>query len=139
MKINIPFLVVSYIIGMFVDWVFQWDWQATNKSKWSKGDNKFTSLNAVLSHSFVYAVLTTFITCFVVFGNMFQSPNEELIFLVLFITHLIIDTRIPVKAILKFKGMSDKQICDYQNFGFMHIGIDQRLHEITLLILSMVI
>ena len=124
---------------MFVDWVLQWDWQAINKSKWTPTDNKLKSLNALLSHSLVYAALTTLITCFIVFGNMFQSPNEELIFLVLLITHALIDTRLPVKALLKFQGKSNEQINDFQNFGFMQIAIDQRLHEIALLILSLIV
>nr|DAX84892.1 MAG TPA: Protein of unknown function (DUF3307) [Caudoviricetes sp.] len=32
--INIEYLVVTYFVSLFVDWVFQTDWQATNKSKW---------------------------------------------------------------------------------------------------------
>jgi hypothetical protein len=135
MNINIKFLIVTYIIGLFVDWVFQWNWQAVNKSKWSKGNNKWLSLLAVSSHSFIYAILTSIFTLWIVFGSPIHS--FWLVFLVLFITHTLIDTRIPVKAIMRFKGMSVEQINDYQNFGFMHIGIDHRLHEIVLLILAL--
>ena len=34
--------------------------------------------------------------------------------------------------------MSREQIDDHVNFGFMHIGIDHRLHELVILILSIV-
>ena len=34
-SVNVEFLIVTYFIGLFVDWVFQLDWQAINKSKWS--------------------------------------------------------------------------------------------------------
>jgi len=63
--------------------------------------------------------------------------SNNMIFWTLFISHAIIDTRIPVKWIMRFKGMSKEQIYDYQNYGFMHIGIDHRLHEIILLGLAM--
>lgn len=133
MGINIEFLVVAYFIGLFVDWVFQWQWQAENKSKWGASENKSKSLLALISHSFVYAFLTA--------GSLLMLTaislsSFTLVFLVLLISHAVIDTRIPVKWILKFKGLSDEQIVDYQNFGFLHVGIDHRLHELTLLILA---
>ncbi len=133
--VNINFLVISYFIGLFVDWIFQWDWQAINKSKWSKGDDKFISVLAVTSHSAVYAIITTFAVLYL----MQDFTHTTLVLIVLFISHAIIDTRLLVKLIMKFKGMSDNQINDYQNYGFMHIGIDHRLHELVLLILSLII
>jgi len=131
--VNIDFLVISYFVGMFVDWVFQWQWQAVNKSKWSKGDNKLLSFCAVYSHSGIYALLTTIITLYLIK----DWSKLCLIFWTLFISHAIIDTRMPVKWIMRFKGMTWEQIYDYQNYGFMHIGIDHRLHEIVLLGLAM--
>lgn len=133
--VNINFLVVSYFIGLFVDWVFQWQWQAINKSKWGKSDNKVTSFLAVTSHSLIYSILTTLPTLYLI--NDFSHVG--LIFIVLFISHEIIDTRVLVKLIMKLKGMTDEQIYDYQNYGFMHIGIDHRLHEMVLLILAMLV
>lgn len=135
--VNIEFLVVTYIIGMFVDWVFQIQWQAINKSKWGKSDNKTESLMAVLSHSATYSLLTTTATKILMPG--ISEKYFMIILLVLFISHAIIDTRIPVKFILWCKGMEKEQIKDIQNFGFMHIGIDHRLHELVLLILSIFI
>ena len=130
---NIEFLVVSYFVGLFVDWIFQSDWQASNKSKWDKSDNKLNSFSAVISHSAVYAILTTYI---VNFCTNISNINAAIMILVLFITHMIIDTRIPVKYIMKLKGMSDDQINDHIRYGFLHIGIDHRLHELILFILS---
>jgi len=131
--VNIDFLVIAYFVGIFIDWVFQWDWQAINKSKWSKQDNKLLSFCAVYSHSGIYALLTTIITLYLIK----DWSNIYLIFWILFISHMIIDTRILVKYIMRFKGMTWEQIYDYQNYGFMHIGIDHRLHEIVLLVLAM--
>jgi len=131
--VNVDFLVVAYFVGMFVDWVFQWNWQAFNKSKWSKQDNKILSISAVTSHSFIYAVFTTVSTLYLIR----DWSNLWLIFWTLFISHAIIDTRILVKYIMRFKGMIWEQINDYQNYGFMHIGIDHRLHEIVLLGLAL--
>ena len=130
---NIEFLVISYFVGLFVDWIFQSDWQASNKSKWEKSDNKLNSFSAVVSHSAVYAILTTYI---VIFCTNISNINAVIMILVLFITHMIIDTRIPVKYIMKLKGMSDDQINDHVRYGFLHIGIDHRLHELVLFILS---
>ncbi len=136
MDINIKFLVVAYFISLFVDWVFQWNWQAVNKSKWNKKDNWGISLGAVLSHSFIYAAATSSVLLWIFDLNYRQF---SLIWDVLFISHVIIDTRIPVKLIMRFKGMNREQINDYQNFGFMHIGIDHRLHETVLLVLAMLV
>ena len=131
--VNIDFLVIAYFVGMFVDWVFQWQWQAVNKSKWGKNDNKILSFCAVISHSFIYASFTTVATLYLIK----DWSNLWLVFWTLFISHVVIDTRILVKWIMRFKGMTWEQIYDYQNYGFMHIGIDHRLHEIVLLVLAM--
>lgn len=65
--INIEYLVVTYFVSLFVDWVFQTDWQATNKSKWGKNDNKKISLIALSSHSLIYASITSLIV-FIILG-----------------------------------------------------------------------
>jgi len=130
--INVEFLMISYIIGLFMDWIPQWQWQAVNKSKWGKQDNKLLSFWAVSSHSFIYAILTTIVTLYLIkdFSSLY------VVFFTLLISHIIIDTRIIVKYIMRFKGLAWEQIYDYQNYGFMHIGIDHRLHEIVLLVLA---
>lgn len=134
--INVEFLVVTYFIGLFVDWVFQLQWQATNKSKWGKNDDKALSFIALISHSIVYATLTNGIVALLLKLN---SRDMCIMTIILFISHAIIDTRIPVKAIMRFKGMTEDQINDHTNYGFMHIGIDHRLHELVILILSIII
>lgn len=167
MNINIKFLVVAYIIGMFVDWIFQQDWQAANKSLWlpyvkvthyptKKGmpihsdseelitPDRRISLIALLTHSYVYAFFTTLFVGGILYGTSVTAAYWiyiAIVFPSLFITHALIDTRIPVKWIMKQKGMKQKgmsqeQIDDVQNWGFMHIGIDHRLHELVLLILA---
>jgi hypothetical protein len=142
MHINIEFLVIAYFVTLFIDWVFQWNWQAFNKSKWSRKDNIFTSWLALFSHSFIYTILSTIIIFGILTGNvnwLFADCPTNIVttFITLLVSHIIIDTRIPVKWIMRFKGMSREQINDIQNFGFMHIGIDHRLHELVLLILAM--
>ena len=134
--INIKFLIVTYLIGLSVDWILQWEWQATNKSKWDKSDNKKQSFYALLSHSINYAL---WVTVFVNILIDLTSIQCVIVIMALFISHAIIDTRIPVKAIMRFKGLTDEQINDYTNYGFMHIGIDHRLHELVILILSLFI
>jgi len=131
--VNIDFLVIAYFVGMFVDWVFQWNWQAINKSKWSKQDNKLLSFCAQVIHSFIYTFLTAVATLYLIR----DWSNFCLVFWTLLISHAIIDTRILVKWVMRFKGMTWEQIYDYQNYGFIHIGIDHRLHEIVLLVLAM--
>ena len=137
MHINIEFLIVAYFISLFVDWIFQWDWQAVNKSKWVEG-NRVNAFFAVVTHSLIYATLIGFILYVFPF-KLVPSNTYDLVWYTLFLSHIIIDTRIPVKWIMRFKGMSWKQINDTQNFGFMHIGIDHRLHEIVLVILAMLV
>ena len=133
MHINIEFLVVAYFISLFVDWIFQWNWQAVNKSKWIKG-NYPMAIVAISTHSLIYATFTMAILLLIF---KYDIHTYNCMWNVLFISHLIIDTRILVKWIMRFKGMSWEQINDYQTFGFMHIGIDHRLHEMVLLVLAM--
>lgn len=130
--INVGFLIVAYLVSLITDWVFQSEWQAVHKSKWSKDDDKLTSLAAVSSHAAIYTLIVANVT-----HMLYPYHHIGIVLTVLFISHMIIDTRIPVKLIMRLKGMSKDQINDYNNFGFMHIGIDQRLHELVLLILAL--
>lgn len=133
---NVEFVILSYLIGMAADWILQVDWQARNKSKWDKNDNKKISAIAVISHSLIYAVVTSFSVLLL----MNYMRVFWIVFLTLFISHTFIDTRIPVKWIMRhIKRMKPEQIYDYQNYGFMHIGIDHRLHEMVIVILGFII
>lgn len=130
---NVEFLLCAYFISLFVDWVFQWQKQAVNKSNWVKG-NRLEAFFADFFHSMIYAVLTSFGVYFcILFGASFSFPWW--LFHVLLVTHFIIDTRIPVKAIMRFKGISKEDMSN-PRMDFMHIGIDHRLHEMVLLVLA---
>lgn len=135
MKVNIEFLVIAYFISLFIDWVFQSQWQAINKSKWETG-NYFNAFSAVWSHSLIYSLLTTLgLRLF----NIIKQSQFGLVALVLLISHMIIDTRILVKWIMRLKGISWNDIETNKDLSFIHIGIDHRLHEMVLLILALFI
>ena len=134
--LNVEFLIVAYIVCMFIDWVFQSQEQADYKSKWNKDDDKLFSLYALITHSNFYALTSTIVLYQL---GCIELSNTYLVFFVLFITHAIIDTRIPVKWIMKLKGLTNEQIKDVQTYGFMHVGIDHRLHELVLLVLACVV
>jgi hypothetical protein len=134
--VDIDYLIVTYIVSLFVDWIFQTDWQAINKSKWNKNDNREISLIALSSHSMIYASITSLIVFIILKLNHMQYI---ITIITLFISHFIIDSRIPVKWIMRRKGMTYEQINDTVNYGFMHIGIDQRLHEVVIFILALFI
>lgn len=134
--VDIDYLIVTYIVSLFVDWIFQTEWQAINKSKWNKNDNKKISLIALSSHSMIYASITSLIVFIILKLNHMQYI---ITIITLFISHFIIDSRIPVKWIMRRKGMNYEQINDTVNYGFMHIGIDQRLHEVVIFILALFI
>lgn len=134
--VDIDYLIVTYIVSLFVDWIFQTEWQAINKSKWNKNDNREISLIALSSHSMIYASITSLIVFIILKLNHMQYI---ITIITLFISHFIIDSRIPVKWIMRRKGMTYEQINDTVNYGFMHIGIDQRLHEVVIFILALFI
>jgi len=129
---NLEFLILSIIIGRIVDFIFQFDWQARNKSKWSKGDDLKTSTIALFSHAWIYAFLTTFIV-----GLLLQIDYAKnlIVLCVLLFSHMIIDSRFPVKWIMRMHG----KIKDEKILPLLSTEIDQRLHEIILLILSFVL
>ena len=124
--VNINYLIVTYIVSLFVDWIFQTEWQAINKSKWNKNDNKKISLIALSSHSMIYASITSLIVFIILRLNHAQYI---ITIITLFISHFIIDSRIPVKWIMRRKGMTYEQIN----------GIDHRLHEVVIFILALFI
>ena len=117
--LNTDFLIVIYIVSKIVDWLFQSDQEAREKTS-----NKL----ALVSHSLRYAVLTNIITTLIV-----PNPNSIFVFVYLFITHAIIDDRRIVKWVMKLKGTPQDAP------GFLEVGIDQRLHELSLLVLAIII
>ncbi len=133
---NVQFLVLAYFVGMFVDWVFQTNWQAANKSRWGRGDNMKRSLRALLTHALIYGVGTTLPVA------LLLGRGQDLRFYLwvlpaLTATHAFIDSRIPVRWVMKhIKRMREDQIDNYAEYGFLHLGIDHRLHELVIVILS---
>jgi hypothetical protein len=102
-----------------------------NKSNCSDG-NGIKMAIALTTHSFIYAAITSAVVLFVM---DLSYPAFSMLWDVLFISHCVIDSRIPVKAIMRFKGITEEQIRD-PRMDFMHIGIDHRLHELVILVLS---
>lgn len=135
---NVEFLLIIYFVSLSVDWIFQTSWQATNKSAWHQWWNYKTPALALLSHSLMYAALTTTITLYMMlkFYSITSFAEYWVMFFILFLSHTAIDSRIPVKWIMRLKGMTKYQVNDTDKFGFMHIGIDHRLHEIVLLCMA---
>lgn len=135
MNINTDFLIIAYLVSMFVDWIFQTQWQARNKywvSSQTPAEKK-RSLYALVSHAMTYALLTTYI---LYIFNAIRGAIILDIFLVLAVSHAIIDSRIIVKEIMMIKGFTEKELSDPQ-YVFMHIGIDHRLHEFVLVMLAL--
>lgn len=130
---NVEFLVCAYFISLFVDWIFQDQFQAMNKSNWNK-DNAFFAVSALWGHSIIYMGGTIFgLWLCSLFGASFKV--ETWFVPVLFFSHAAIDNRYPVKFIMRLKGITEEQIKD-PRMDFMHIGIDHRLHEMVLLIMA---
>lgn len=122
---SIEFIVIGLTISKSVDWIVQSQWQALNKTK---------DFDVLFSHSLVYAFLTSFLTMIIIYSNeMFIWFVVTLaITVVLFISHLLIDNRYIVKLIMRAKGVTWEQI-NSPEYGWMQIGIDQRLHELVIL------
>ena len=117
--LNTDFLIVIYIVSKIVDWLFQSDWQASNKTS-----NKLV----LIGHSLWYTSLTIIITRLII-----PVPSFRFVQVYLFITHAIIDDRRIVKWVMKLKGTPQDAP------GFLEVGIDQRLHELSLLVLAIII
>ncbi len=105
-------LLVTHLI---MDWIFQWNWEATKKSKeWLP----------LFFHCAVYTI--GFIPVFIFFNlNFFWL-------LLIFVSHLIFDKRDFEFWILeKFKGVKKDDVGE-PIFTILLIGIDQTLHLATL-------
>lgn len=122
---NVEFLAATYILGKSVDYIVQTQQDAENKTK-----NKW-----ILSwHSYIYAGTTTGLVYLIFSFTFIQCVY---LFLALFFTHWIIDTRKPVKYIMHLKGIKYEEMDT--KYGWLQISIDQRLHELVILVLAMVI
>jgi len=108
-----------FITHFTVDWIFQWNWEAMNKSK---------NWLALLFHCLVYTV--GFVPVFLIY-------NINLGWLLLiFISHAICDKRdFEIWILEKFKGFKRAGIPE-SLWNIVLIGVDQTLH---LIILSLIV
>lgn len=109
-------LLITHFI---MDWIFQWKWEAMNKSK-----NWF----ALLFHCFVYTV------GFVPVSLIYNINLEWL--LLIFVSHIICDKRnFEIWLLEKFKGFKREENSE-SSWNIVLIGVDQTLH---LIILSLIV
>jgi len=122
--VNIEFLIIALIIGKSVDWILQTRHQAENKT---------TSFKVLFEHSLTYALYTTSIPVLIVgITNLFIIIY---LFVMLLITHILIDDRRLVKYIMSKKEIKPEDMS--KSFLWLQIGIDQRLHELVILVMAL--
>lgn len=112
------FILLS--MSMAFDWIVQTNEEATKK---------FTDSTYRILHAFKYATLT--FVLILLFGYSFQT--SAMVWSFLFTTHFVIDDRRLVLWIMRAKGIEDQ---DMKSMWWMQIAIDQWLHMIVNLILS---
>ena len=107
-----------FITHLVMDWIFQWKWEAMNKSK---------NILALLFHCTIYAV--GFIPAFLIFKINF-------IWLVLiFASHIILDNRkFEFWVLEKFKGFKKEEVSESLG-AILLIGLDQTFHLVILAII----
>jgi len=122
---NLEFLVVALVIGKVVDWIFQSQHQAENKTK------NFWDL---FEHSLCYSIVTTILVAI-----LLSSPlNGDILWIGLLITHMIIDNRMFVRFIMYCKGLTWEQTGSPE-YAWLQLGIDQRLHDVVILVIAFII
>ncbi len=124
---NLEFLVVALIVARAIDWIFQSQYQAENKTinKW-----------ILLEHSIYYSIPTVFVM--VMLGIIAPGIVAGSIWFVLLVSHMIIDDRRVVKCIMYLKGLSWEQL-NSKEYGWLQIGIDQILHDVIILAIAVMI
>lgn len=129
--INLEFLVVLLIVSKSVDWILQTRWQVENKS---------INTDALFIHSLIYAVVSLFITMYIVYDDkmFYWWMYTILLMWILTVTHILIDNRSIVIKIMKFKGITQSEI-DSGQYNWLQIQIDQRLHELVILVIALII
>lgn len=108
---NLTPFEVLFITHLVMDWLLQWKWEATNKSK---------SLRALLFHCAVYTAG---------FVKVFFMLKISLVWLILiFASHVFLDNRkFEFWVLEKFKGYK-KEECSESLWNILVIGIDQTFH-----------
>lgn len=128
---NLQLLVILLLIGAIVDVLFQFEWVFKNKDNITS-DSKVRNYTLFL-HSFVYATLTYIFTLLIL-----QRDHGVHVWIILFLSHLYIDSRIPINFILKFKGVLEKDYRNNKDYGYLIMAVDQRLHELVILIIVLI-
>ncbi len=125
--INIEFLILTLIISKSVDWILQTKHHATHKT---------IELWPLLEHSFIYAAWTASLV-YMIIGH-YSLSEFVFVAMALFYSHLLIDNRWVVKQIMIIKGMTTEEVYS-KEYAWLERGIDQRLHELVILGLSMIV
>lgn len=109
---NFEILVLCHFV---LDWIFQTEWQATNKPKnWQALFNHVSIYTFGMALAFVYLGIPLIWSIWV------------------FATHFLIDRRLIVPLIMKYiKGIDQKKIPE-SLFNILSITIDQILHLLVL-------
>jgi len=104
-----------FITHLVMDWIFQWKWEAMNKSK---------NIFPLLFHCAVYTA--GFVPVFFIYNINF------LWLLLIFISHFVFDKRnFEIWILEKFKGF--KKEGNLEPFwNIVLIGVDQTLHLVIL-------
>ena len=126
------FLLVALVLGKFIDWVFQNSWQVYWKSKF--GENWGKALTALVSHSLIYATFTA-----VALENLFHLTGWRVInmWLVLLISHIVIDNLYLVKFIFRLKGYPRESLDNYYESAWAIAGVQQILVDVSIIIAAM--
>lgn len=126
MYLNISFLGVTYLIGKSVDYILQTQSQAEKKTK---------DILTLATHSFVYSSWTTSLVTVIL--NITDIATIISLAWLLFFTHMLIDKRDIVKFIMHLKGVKYEEM--NTKYGWLQIEIDQRLHELVILALALMV
>ena len=130
---NLELLVVALVVAKAVDWIVQSQWQAENKTK---------KMVALWAHSMWYATTTWIILLILFTSTFYRNDFTSLVFFLgLFISHAIIDNRWVVKQIMiHVRHLTKEQVYGVeQKWAWLEVGIDQRLHDLVVVALVMVI
>jgi hypothetical protein len=108
-------LVITHLV---IDFIFQWKWQALNKTK---------NWLALFSHCLIYGI--GFIPVFLIYKiNFFWL-------ILLFVSHSIIDQGKFKNWLLEsFKGIAKKDVSETE-WDILLLGVDQILHLIILVVI----
>ncbi len=130
--VDITFLILTILCGAFYDWIFQLEWVFNNKNNMLS--KRFIRIYTLHLHSAVYATLT-YLTVSVLIGHGLPLY----VWVVLLLSHIFIDSRLPINAILKLKGIPEEDYLNCDRYGYLITNVDNRLHELVIIILAILV